>query len=107
MASQSKQKNKVATDRIDPGRLLGPEEQHAISLLVSNRPGVLIRVCLVFNRRGYKAGWRRRVQIETERLPASDQTRMVHSLRLGFGRFSPTGAASGIESADVLFNITL
>lgn len=60
-----------------------------------------------FNRRGFKAGWRRRVQVETERLPASDQTRIVYSMRLGFGRFTPTGAASGIESADVLYNISL
>lgn len=29
------------------------KEQHSISLLVSNKPGVLIRVSLVFNRRGY------------------------------------------------------
>jgi acetolactate synthase-1/3 small subunit len=27
--------------------------QHTISLLVNNRPGVLIRIALVFNRRGY------------------------------------------------------
>jgi hypothetical protein len=60
-----------------------------------------------FNRRGFKAGWRRRVQVETERLPASDQTRIVYSMRLGFGRFSPSGAASGIEAAAVLRNIAL
>lgn len=60
-----------------------------------------------FNRRGFKAGWRRRVQVETERLPASDQTRIVYSMRLGFGRFSPTGAAAGIEAAAVLRNIAL
>ncbi|HEV2778828.1 MAG TPA: hypothetical protein VGX25_05450 [Actinophytocola sp.] len=60
-----------------------------------------------FNRRGYKVGWRRRVRVETERIPATDQTRIVYSLRLGFGRFTPTGAASGIESADVLYNISL
>ncbi|HPO02851.1 acetolactate synthase small subunit [Treponema zuelzerae] len=29
------------------------EEQHSISLLVSNRPGVLIRIAEVFARRGY------------------------------------------------------
>ncbi len=29
------------------------EEQHCLSLLVSNRPGVLIRIALVFSRRGY------------------------------------------------------
>jgi len=30
-----------------------PEESHAISLLVANKPGVLIRISLVFARRGY------------------------------------------------------
>jgi len=62
---------------------------------------------LAFNRRGFKTGWRRRVQVETERLPATDQTRLVYSLRLGFGRFTPTGAASGIEAAAILRNIGL
>lgn len=61
----------------------------------------------VFNRRGLKVGWRRRIMVETERIPATDQTRIVYSLRLGLGRFSPTGAASGIEWADVLYNITV
>ena len=28
-------------------------EKHTISLLVSNKPGVLIRISLVFARRGY------------------------------------------------------
>jgi HK97 family phage major capsid protein len=59
------------------------------------------------NMRGLKAGWRRRVKVETERLIGSDQSRIVYSLRMGLGRFSPTGAASGIEFADVLYNITL
>jgi hypothetical protein len=54
-----------------------------------------------------KAGWRRRVKVETERLIGSDQSRIVYSLRMGLGRFSPTGAASGIEFADVLYNISL
>ncbi len=62
---------------------------------------------VAFNRRGFVAGWRRRVRVETERIPATDQTRIVYSLRLGFGRFSPTGSASGIEAADVLYNITI
>lgn len=62
---------------------------------------------VTFNRRGFKVGWRRHVRLETERIPATDQNRIVASLRLGFGRFSPTGAASGIESADVIYNITL
>ena len=46
--------------------------------------------------------WRRRVKVETERLPGTDQTRIVYSLRLGMGRYTPTGAASGIEAADVI-----
>jgi len=62
---------------------------------------------VTFNRNAFVAGWRRRVRVETERLPATDQTRIVYSLRLGFGRFSPTGAASGIEAADVLLNIAV
>jgi hypothetical protein len=60
-----------------------------------------------FNRRGFVVGWRRRVMVETERLPARDQTRIVLSMRLGMGRFTPTGAASGIESAAVLYDISL
>ncbi len=59
------------------------------------------------NRRGFKTAWRRRVQVETERLPATDQTRLVYSLRLGFGRFTPTGSASGIEASSVLYDITV
>ena len=62
---------------------------------------------IAFNRRGFKVGWRRRVQVETERIPATDQTRIVYSMRLGFGRFTPTGAASGLEVADVIYNISL
>lgn len=60
-----------------------------------------------FNRRGLKVGWRRRVRVETERLPATDQTRIVYSLRMALGRFSPTGAAAGIEWAAGLYNIGL
>jgi HK97 family phage major capsid protein len=62
---------------------------------------------VAYNRRGFVAGWRRRVRVELERLPATDQTRMVHSLRMGFGRYSPTGVASGIECAAKLYNIGL
>lgn len=62
---------------------------------------------VTFNRRAFVVGWRRRVKVETERLPGSDQTRIVYSLRLGMGRYTPTGAASGIEAADVIYNITV
>jgi len=60
-----------------------------------------------FNRRGLKVGWRRRVKVETERIPATDQNRIVYSLRMGLGRFSPTGATSGCEWADVVYYIAL
>ena len=60
-----------------------------------------------FNRRGLKAGWRRRIKVEVERMPGRDQSRIVYSLRMGLGRYSTTGAASGIEMADVLYNISL
>lgn len=60
-----------------------------------------------FNRRGIKVGTRRMIKIETERLPARDQTRIVASLRMGLGRFTPTGAASGIEWASTAYDITL
>ncbi len=60
-----------------------------------------------FNRNGFVVGTRRQLQVETERLPGRDQTRLVYSLRAGFGRFTPTGSASGIEAADVLYNISL
>lgn len=64
-------------------------------------------VIVPFNRRGFKVGWRRRVQVKALYEPGTDQTKMLYSLRLGFGRYSPTGAASGIECADVIFDIGL
>jgi HK97 family phage major capsid protein len=64
------------------------------------------QVC-AFNRRGFVTGWRRRIQVETERLPARDQTRIVLSMRMGLGRFTPTGAASGIEASAGLYDISL
>jgi hypothetical protein len=62
---------------------------------------------VAFNRRGFKVGWRRRIRVEMEALPATDQSRIVYSARLGFGRFTPTGAASGIEAVAVQSNISL
>ena len=60
---------------------------------------------VAFNVGGFTTGIRRSLKVETERLPATDQSRIVYSLRVGFGRFSPTGAASGIQAAGVLYNI--
>lgn len=60
-----------------------------------------------FNRRAFKVGWRRRVQTTVSRLQGRDQMLIETYLRMGFGRFTPTGAASGIEATDVMYNITV
>jgi HK97 family phage major capsid protein len=59
-----------------------------------------------FNRNGFVLGWRRRVRVETERIIETDQTQIVYSLRLGFGRFTPTANANAIDAAAVAYNIT-
>lgn len=60
-----------------------------------------------FNRRGVVTGWLRRVRVETDRDISTDQNEIVYTLRRGMGRFTPTGAASGIEWATVAYGITL
>lgn len=60
-----------------------------------------------FNRRAFKVGWRRRVQTTVSRLQGRDQMLIETYMRMGFGRYSATGAASGIEAADVMYNITV
>lgn len=62
---------------------------------------------VAFNKRGFVPGWRRRVKLEIERLPGRDQNRIVYSLRLGLGRFTPTGNVNAIEAAAALYNIDL
>ncbi len=62
---------------------------------------------VAFNKQAFKVGWRRRIQVEMEREIKTDQNRIVYSMRLGFGRFTPTGAASGIEGAAVLYYIAI
>lgn len=60
-----------------------------------------------FNRRAVKAGWRRQVKIETERIPGRDQTRLIYHMRLACGRFTPTGAVTGFKWASGLYDISL
>lgn len=60
-----------------------------------------------FNRRAFKVGWRRRVQTTVSRLQGRDQMLIETYMRMGFGRFSPSGAASGIEAVDVMYDITV
>jgi HK97 family phage major capsid protein len=69
----------------------------------NNTKGQLI----AFNRNAFKVGLRKAVALELERMPGMQQARLVASLRLGLGRYSATGAASGLEGAAVLYNITV
>lgn len=97
------------------GRILGHPHVSSIAMSKTEADGKVSTTggnnvkgqVTAFNRRGFKVGWRRRVMVESERLPGRDQTRLVYSLRMGFGRFTPTGAASGIEAAAGLYNISL
>jgi hypothetical protein len=99
----------------EAGRILGHRHISSIAMSLTEADGKLSTTgsnnikgqVAAFNTRGFKVGWRRRVQVETERLPGRDQTRIVYSLRLGFGRFTPTGAASGIEAAAVAYDISV
>lgn len=99
----------------EAGRILGHRHISSIAMSKTEADGKVSTTggnntkgqVAAFNRRGYKVGWRRRVMVESERLPGRDQTRIVYSLRLGLGRFTPTGAASGIESTAVAYDISL
>src|SRR5215831_17274715 len=61
---------------------------------------------VAFNPDGGTIGWRRRVRLMTEPIVGSDQTRIAAYLRLGFGRYTPTGAASGGFWSAVAYDIT-
>ena len=60
-----------------------------------------------FNRNGFRLGFRRRIRVETFRDIKTDQFVIALYVRAGLGRYSGTGAVSGIECADVLYNITV
>ncbi len=72
---------------------------------VNNSPTLNRSTATAFNRRGYVVGNLRSLQVKVGEFIESDQFQIVYSMRKGFGRFTPTGAASGIESAAVLYNI--
>lgn len=61
---------------------------------------------LAFNRRGLLWGVRRAAQVEVERVAGSDQWRLVLSTRVALGRYSASGAASGIRWVAGLYNVT-
>jgi len=58
-----------------------------------------------FNPLGLMWGVKRNVTFEIEREARYDMWAIVMSTRVALGRFTPTGAASGIEWATVLYNI--
>lgn len=61
---------------------------------------------VAFNRRGLLWGIRRVAQVEVMRHPGLDQWQIVLSTRVALGRYSASGAASGIRWAAGLYNIT-
>ena len=61
---------------------------------------------LAFNRRGLLWGVRRAAQVEVQRVAGSDQWQLVLSTRVALGRYSPSGAASGIKWVAGAYNIT-
>jgi len=58
-----------------------------------------------FNPMGLLWGVKRNVTFEIEREARFDMWAIIMSTRVALGRFTPTGAASGIEWATVLYNI--
>jgi len=58
-----------------------------------------------FNPDGLMWGVKRNVTFEIEREARYDMWAIVMSTRVALGRFTPTGAASGIEWATVLYNV--
>jgi len=58
-----------------------------------------------FNPRGLLWGVKRSVTFEIEREARYDMWAIIMSTRVALGRFTPTGAASGIEWSTVLYNI--
>ncbi|KKN23764.1 hypothetical protein LCGC14_0901560, partial [marine sediment metagenome] len=72
---------------------------------VNDSPSQNRSTAVLFNRNGFTIGMRRSLKIAAEPIIESDQAQIVYSLRMGLGRFTHTGAASGIEAAAVLFNV--
>ncbi len=72
---------------------------------VNDSPSQNRSTAQVFNRNGFTMGMLRSLKVAAEPIIESDQAQIVYSLRMGLGRFTHTGAASGIEAAATLFNI--
>ena len=61
---------------------------------------------VAFNRRGLLWGVRRQAQVEVQRVAGLDQWQLVLSTRIGLGRYTASGAASGIKWTSCAYNIT-
>lgn len=59
---------------------------------------------VAFNRNALSIGYLRQLTVETYRRPYRDQNGIILFWRMGLARYTPTGAASGIEWASVLRN---
>lgn len=69
----------------------------------NNTKGQLVAV----NTRGGVIGTRSQMSVETDRDIRTQQNVICWATRMGFGRFTPTGAASGIEWTDTLYNLSV
>jgi hypothetical protein len=68
--------------------------------------GTLFDQIVAFNRRGLLWGVRRAAQVEVQRVAGLDQWQLVLSTRVGLGRYTASGAASGIKWTSCAYNIT-
>ena len=57
---------------------------------------------VAFNRNALSIGYLRQLTVETYRRPYRDQNGIILFWRMGLARYTPTGAASGIEWTAVL-----
>lgn len=60
---------------------------------------------VAFNTNAYSVGYLRNMTVETYRRAERDQSGIVLFWRMGLARYTPTGAASGIEHTGVIYNI--
>ena len=69
----------------------------------NNTKGQLV----VFNRNGFKVGIKSDTQISVVQRPDMDQMALVARIRMGLGRYAPSGSVGSIECAAVGYNITV
>lgn len=62
---------------------------------------------VLLNRQAFAVGIRKEISFDLVRDPRMGQISLVSRFRLGFGRYAPSGSASSINGAAVLYNISL